>query len=149
MTGTSMQHVPYRGTGPVLVDLMSGQLQVYFTSTVGLLPHLQQGKVRALAVTGAKRFDALSNLPAIAETVPGFEVLTWIGVGAPKATPPEIVDRLNREINAGLADSKITARLVDLGGTPDVATPAELVARIAAETRQWSKVVNAAGVKVN
>jgi len=145
-TGTAMQHVPYRGTGPVMIDLMSGQLQVYFTSTVGLLPHLQKGKVRALGVTGAKRFAPLPDLPAIAETVPGFEVLTWIGVGAPKATPAAIVERLNREINAGLADQKIKARLVDLGGTPDPASPAQLTARIAAETEQWSKVVKASGV---
>jgi tripartite-type tricarboxylate transporter receptor subunit TctC len=148
MTGTSMQHVPYRGTGPVMIDLMSGQVQVYFTSTVGLLPHLQQGKVRALAVTGAKRFDGLPDLPAIAEAVPGFEVLTWIGVGAPRATPAAIVERLNRAINAGLADPKITAKLVELGGTPDIATPAQLSARIGAETAQWAKVVKASGTKI-
>ena len=148
MTGTSMQHVPYRGTGPVMIDLMSGQVQVYFTSTVGLLPHLQQGKVRALAVTGAKRFDGLPDLPAIAEAVPGFEVLTWIGVGAPRATPAAIVERLSREINAGLADPKITAKLVELGGTPDAATPEQLAQRIAAETAQWAKVVKASGTKI-
>jgi tripartite-type tricarboxylate transporter receptor subunit TctC len=148
MTGTSMQHVPYRGTGPVMIDLMSGQVQVYFTSTVGLLPHLQQGKVRALAVTGAKRFDGLPDLPAIAEAVPGFEVLTWIGVGAPRATPAAIVERLSREVNAGLADPKITAKLVELGGTPDVATPEQLAQRIAAETAQWAKVVRASGTKI-
>jgi tripartite-type tricarboxylate transporter receptor subunit TctC len=148
MTGTSMQHVPYRGTGPVMIDLMSGQVQVYFTSTVGLLPHLQKGKVRALAVTGAKRFEPLSDLPAIAETLPGFEVLTWVGVGAPKATPAEIVERINREVNAALADVKIKARLIELGGTPDPATPSQLAARIAAETEQWSKVVKASGAKL-
>jgi len=148
MTGTEMQHVPYRGTAPAMVDLMSGLLQVYFTSTVGLLAQLQEGKVRALAVTGAKRFEGLPDLPAIAETVPGFEVLTWVAIGAPKATPRDIVDRINREVNAGLADPKIKARLADLGGTPDVASPAQLEARIAAETVQWSRVVKAAGVKV-
>jgi tripartite-type tricarboxylate transporter receptor subunit TctC len=149
MTGTVMQHVPYRGTAPVMIDLMSGLVQVYFTSTVGLLPHLKEGKVRALAVTGAKRFEGLPDLPPIADTVPGFEVLTWVAIGAPKAIPKEIVERLNREVNAGLADPKIKARLADLGGTPDVATPEQLVARIAAETVQWAKVVKAAGVKVN
>lgn len=148
MTGTAMQHVPYRGTGPAMIDLISGQLQVYFTSTVGLLPHIQQGKVRALAVTGVKRFSGLPELPPIADTVPGFEVLTWIGLGAPKATPADIVERLNREVNAGLADPKISTRLVELGGTPDVATPGQLATRIAAETAQWSKVVKAAGAQV-
>jgi tripartite-type tricarboxylate transporter receptor subunit TctC len=149
MTGTSMQHVPYRGTGPVMIDLMSGQVQVYFTSTVGLLQHIQEGKVRALAVTGARRFDALPDVPAIAEAVPGFEVLTWLGVGAPKATPAAIVARLNREINAGLADPKIRARLGELGGTPDAATPEQLMARIVAETEQWGRVVKASGAKLD
>lgn len=149
MTGTAMQHVPYRGTGPAMVDLIAGQLQVYFTSTVGILQYLKQGKVRALAVTGATRFEPLPDLPAVAEAVPGFEVLTWIGVGAPKATPADIVDRLNRAIVAGLTDPRIRARLADLGGTPDSATPVQLVARVAAETAQWSKVVKAAGIKVD
>jgi tripartite-type tricarboxylate transporter receptor subunit TctC len=148
-TGTAMQHVPYRGTGPAMIDLMSGIVQVYFTSTVGLLPQIQEGKVRALAVTGAKRFDGLPHLPAIAETVPGFEVLTWIGIGAPKATPKDVVDRLNREAAAGLADPGIRARLAELGGTPDTATPEQLVARIAAETEQWGRVVKASGAKVD
>jgi tripartite-type tricarboxylate transporter receptor subunit TctC len=148
MTGTSMQHVPYRGTGPVMIDLIAGQVQIYFTSTVGILQYIQEGKVRALAVTGAKRFAALPELPAIAETVPGFEVLTWLGVGAPKATPGAIVDLLNREINAGMADPRIGTRLAELGGTADIATPAQLSARIAAETERWIKVVKAAGIKV-
>ena len=106
MTGSAMQHVPYRGTGPAMIDLIAGQVQIYFTSTVGILQHIQEGKVRALAVTGAKRFEALPELPAVAETVPGFEVLTWLGVGAPKATPGTIVDLLNREINAGFGRSE-------------------------------------------
>jgi tripartite-type tricarboxylate transporter receptor subunit TctC len=149
MTGSAMQHVPYRGTGPVMIDLIAGQVQVYFTSTVGILQYIQEGKVRALAVTGAKRFEALPELPAVAETVPGFEVLTWIGVGAPKATPGTIVDLLNREINAGLADPKIRTRLSALGGTADIVTPAQLSARIAVETERWIKVVKAAGIKVD
>ena len=149
MTGSAMQHVPYRGTGPVMIDLIAGQVQVYFTSTVGILQYIQEGKVRALAVTGAKRFEALPELPAVAETVPGFEVLTWLGVGAPKATPGTIVDLLNREINAGLADPKIRTRLSELGGTADIATPAQLSARIAVETERWIKVVKAAGIKAD
>ena len=132
-----------------MIDLIAGQVQVYFTSTVGILQHIQEGKVRALAVTGAKRFEALPELPAVAETVPGFEVLTWIGVGAPKATPRTIVDLLNREINAGLADPKIRTRLSELGGTADIATPAQLSARIAVETERWIKVVKAAGIKLD
>lgn len=149
MTDTSMQHVPYRGTGPVIIDLLAGQVQVYFTSTVGSLPYIRDGKLRALAVTGANRFDGLPGVPAVAETVPGYEVTTWLGVGAPKATPTRIVERLNREINAGLGDPKIKARLADLGGVPLVATPSQLVALVAAETERWGRAVKFSGAKLD
>ena len=149
MTGTSMQHVPYRGTGAVLVDLLSGQVQVYFTSPVGSLQYLQDGKLRALAVTTAQPSDVLPDVPTIAATVPGFEVTTWFGIGAPKATPAAIVERLNREINAGLNDPKIKARLADLGGAPFVATPAQMAAFVAAEIERWGQAVKFSGAKVD
>jgi tripartite-type tricarboxylate transporter receptor subunit TctC len=109
---------------------------------------VQEGKLRALAVTSATRSDALPGVPTVAETVPGFEVTTWFGMGAPKATPGSIVERLNREINAGLADPRIKARLADLGGTPFIATPAEMVAFVAAETERWGKAVKFSGATV-
>jgi tripartite-type tricarboxylate transporter receptor subunit TctC len=148
MTGTSMQHVPYRGTGAVWPDLISGQVQVYFTSPVGSLQYVQEGKLRALAVTSATRSDVLPGVPTVAETVPGYEVTTWFGIGAPKATPREIVERLNRENNAGLNDPTIKARLGDLGGTPFIATPAEMAAYVAAETERWGKAVKFSGATV-
>jgi tripartite-type tricarboxylate transporter receptor subunit TctC len=149
MTGTSMQHVPYRGTGAVWPDLLTGQVQVYFTSPVGSLQYVQEGKLRALAVTTATRSDVLPGVPTVAETVPGFEVTTWFGIGAPKATPAAIVARLNREINAGLNDPTIKARLGDLGGTPFIATPAEMAAHVAAETERWGKAVKFSGATVD
>jgi tripartite-type tricarboxylate transporter receptor subunit TctC len=148
MTGTKMQHVPYRGTGAVWPDLLSGQVQVYFTSPVGSLQYVQEGKLRALAVTTATPSDALPGVPTVAATVPGFEVTTWFGMGTPKATPAAIVERLNREINAGLADPKIKARLADLGGTGFMATPAEMTAFVAAETERWGKAVKFSGATV-
>jgi tripartite-type tricarboxylate transporter receptor subunit TctC len=149
MTGTSMQHVPYRGTGAVWPDLLTGQVQVYFTSPVGSLQYLQEGKLRALAVTTATPSAVLPGVPTVAATVPGFEVSTWFGIGAPKATPAAIVDKLNRETNAGLNDAKIKARLADLGGTPFVATPAEIAAFVAAETERWGKAVKFSGATVD
>jgi tripartite-type tricarboxylate transporter receptor subunit TctC len=149
MTGTSMQHVPYRGTGAVWPDLFSGQVQVYFTSPVGSLQYVEEGKLRAIAVTSATRSPALPDVPTVAETVPGFEVTTWFGIGAPKGTPAEIVARLNRENNAGLADPTIKARLADLGAVPFVATPAEMAAYVAAETERWGKAVKFSGATVD
>ena len=148
MTGTSMQHVPYRGTGAVWPDLLSGQVQLYFTSPVGSLQYVQEGKLRALAVTSATRFAALPDVPTVAETVPGFEVTTWFGLGAPKATPRAIVERLNAANNAGLADPTIKARLADLGGTPFIATQEEMIAYVAAETERWGKAVKFSGATV-
>ena len=149
MTGTSMQHVPYRGTGAVWPDLLSGQVQVYFTSPVGSLQYLQDGKLKALAVTTAAASDVLPNVPTVAATVPGFEVTTWFGIGAPKATPAAIVERLNRETNAGLNDPKIKARLADLGGAPFIATPAQMAAFLAAEVERWGRAVKFSGAKVD
>ena len=149
MTGTSMQHVPYRGTGAVWPDLLTGQVQVYFTSPVGSLQYLQDGKLKALAVTTAAPSDVLPNVPTVAATVPGFEVTTWFGIGAPKATPAAIVERLNRETNAALGDPKIKARLADLGGAPFVATPAEMAAFLAAEVDRWGRAVKFSGAKVD
>jgi len=149
MTGTSMQHVPYRGTGAVWPDLLTGQVQVYFTSPVGSLQYLQGGKLKALAVTTAAPSDVLPNVPPVAATVPGFEVTTWFGIGAPKATPATVVERLNRETNAALSDPKIKARLADLGGAPFVATPSEMAAFVAAELDRWGRAVKFFGAKVD
>jgi len=148
MTGTSMQHVPYRGTGAVWPDFLTGQVQVYFTSPVGSLQYVQQGKLHALAVTTATRSDVLPDAPTVAETVPGFEVTTWFGIGVPKATSPEIVNKLNHENNAGLNDPKIKARLTDLGAAPFIATTSEMAAFVAAETERWGKAVKFSGAKI-
>jgi tripartite-type tricarboxylate transporter receptor subunit TctC len=149
MTGTSMQHVPYRGTGAVWPDLFSGQVQVYFTSPVGSLQYVQEGKLRALAVTTAAPSAMLPNVPTVAATVPGYEVTTWFGIGAPKGTPAAIVERLNRENNAGLDDPKIKARLADLGGEPFALTPAQMVDFVAAELDRWGRAVKFSGAKVD
>jgi len=146
MTGTSMQHVPYRGTGAVWPDLLTGQVQVYFTSPVGSLHYVREGKLRALAVTTATRSDVLPGVPTVAETVPGFEVTTWFGIGAPKTTPAEIVGRLNRENNAGLAEPKIKARLADLGSRGFANSPADFGRFVAEETEKWGKVIRAANI---
>ena len=116
MTGVNMMHVPYRGAGPALTDLLGGQVQVYFANTVASIEYIRAGKLRALAVTTATRSEALPDIPTVGEFVPGYEASGWSGIGAPKDTPAEIVEKLNREINAGLADPKIKARLADLGG---------------------------------
>jgi tripartite-type tricarboxylate transporter receptor subunit TctC len=149
MTGTTIQHVPYRGTGAVWPDLLSGQVQIYFTSPVGSLQYLQDGKLRALAVTTAQPSGVLPNVPTVAATVPGYEVTTWFGIGAPKATPAAIIERINRENNAGLNDPKIKARLADLGGASFVATPAEMTTFLAAEIDRWGRAVKFSGAKVD
>ena len=136
MTSTSMQHVPYRGTGAVWPDLLTGQVQVYFTSPVGSLHYVQEGKLRALALTTATRSDVFPGVPTVAETVPEFEVTTWFGIGAPKATPAEIVGRLNRENNAGLTEPKIKARLADLGSRAFANSPADFGRFVAEETEK-------------
>jgi tripartite-type tricarboxylate transporter receptor subunit TctC len=149
MTGTSMQHIPYRGTGAVWPELLTGQVQVYFTSPVGSLQYVQEGKLRALAVTTASPSAILPNVPTVAATVPGYAVTTWFGIGAPKGTPAAIVERLNRENNAGLNDPKIKTRLADLGGEPFVMSPAQMVDFVAAELDRWGRAVKFSGAKVD
>src|SRR5262249_16970893 len=117
MTGVNMQHVPYRGAAPALTDLISGQVQLIFDNMPSSIEHIRAGKLRALAVTTAARSPALPDVPTVAETVPGYEASAWFGMGAPKGTPPEVINKLNAQINAALADPNIQARLADLGGT--------------------------------
>jgi tripartite-type tricarboxylate transporter receptor subunit TctC len=132
--GVDMVHVPYRGAGPAFNDLLAGQVQVFFPTTVSSIGYIRAGRLRALAVTAATRSDALPGIPTVGEFVPDYEASTWYGVGAPKATPAEIVEKLNKEINAGLADPKLKARLVDLGGTVLAGSPADFGKLIAEET---------------
>ncbi len=147
MTGVNMVHVPYRGDAPALIDLLGRQVQVMF----GILPlsveYIRVGKLRALAVTTATRSAALPDIPTVGEFVPGYEARLWHGVGAPKNTPNEIVDKLNKEINAGLADPNMKARLADLGAVPMPMTPAEFGKFMADETEKWAKVIRAAHIK--
>ena len=148
MTGSKIVHVPYRGQAPALLDLMAGQIQVMFDSAPASLQQIKAGKVKALAVTTTTRFAGLPDLPPLADVVPGYESSAIYGLVAPKATPPEIVDRLNREINAAMADPKINGRLTsDLGGTVLSLTPSEFGKFIADETDKWGKVIKAAGLK--
>jgi len=149
MAGVNMVHVPYRGGGPALTDLVGGQVQVYFASTVGSIEYIRTGRLRALAVTTATRSEALPDVPAVDEFVPSYEASAWFGVGAPKNTPSQIIDQLNEAINAGLADPKLKARLADLGGTPLVGSPADFGKLIAEETEKWAKVVKFAGIKAD
>jgi tripartite-type tricarboxylate transporter receptor subunit TctC len=146
LTGIDMLHVPYRGGAPALTDLIGGQVQVMFSPLPESLESIKGGSVRALAVTTAERSQALPDVPTVGDTVPGFEASTWQGIGAPKNTPPEIVDKLNTEINAALADPKIKARLADLGSLPRPMSPAEFERYIAAETEKWAKVIRAAKI---
>jgi tripartite-type tricarboxylate transporter receptor subunit TctC len=147
MAGVDMVHVPYRGGGAGLTDLLGGQVQVMFVSTVSSIEHIKTGRLRALAVTAAMRSDALPDIPTVAEFVPGYEASAWFGVGAPKATPAEVIGKLNKEINAALADPKMKARLADLGGTVLPGTPADFGKLIADETEKWGKVVKFANIK--
>jgi tripartite-type tricarboxylate transporter receptor subunit TctC len=147
MTGVNMVHVPYRGEGLALTDLLGGQVQVMFTAPVVSIEYIKTGKLRALAVTAPTRWAALTDIPTVSEFVPGFEARGWFGVGAPKNTPTEIIDKLNKEINAALTDPKIRARLADLGGTVRSGSPADLGKLIADETEKWGKVIRAANIK--
>jgi tripartite-type tricarboxylate transporter receptor subunit TctC len=149
MAGVDLVHVPYRGGGPGLNDLLGGQVQVMFPTTVASIGHIRSGRLRALAVTAATRSDALPDIPTVGEFVPGYEASTWYGVCAPKGTPAEIVEKLNKEVNAGLADPKIKARLLDLGGDVHALSPADFGKHIAEETEKWAKVVKFAGIKAN
>jgi tripartite-type tricarboxylate transporter receptor subunit TctC len=147
MTAVNMQHVPYRGGAPALTDLLGGQVQVYFGPIPETIEHIRAGKLRPLAVTTAMRLDSLPNIPTVGEFVPGYEASGWHGVGVPTNTPREIVEKLNSEINAALADPKLKARLADLGGTVLVGSTADFGKLIADETEKWAKVVRYAGAK--
>jgi tripartite-type tricarboxylate transporter receptor subunit TctC len=147
MTGVDLVHVPYRGAGAALPDLLGGQVQVMFGTMPSSIEYIRAGHVRALAVTTEARSDVLPDLPTVADSVPGYEASSWYGIGAPRSTPPEIIDRLNKAINAGLADPKIKARLADLGGTTLALSPADFGKLIASETEKWGKVVRAANIK--
>jgi tripartite-type tricarboxylate transporter receptor subunit TctC len=147
MTGVKMVHVPYRGQGPALTDLLGGQVQVLFATTPGTTDYVRTGRLRALAVTTASRAEVLPELPTVGDFVPGYESSQWYGMGAPKNTPAEIIDRLNREINAGLADPKMKTRFADIGGEVLPGSPSEFGRFIAEETEKWGKVVKLAGLK--
>jgi tripartite-type tricarboxylate transporter receptor subunit TctC len=147
MAGIDMVHIPYRGGAPMVSNLIGGQVQVAFDVMVTSLPHVRTGALRALGVAGKNRYEMLPDVPSIAETLPGYEARTWAGVGVPNGTPPEIIARLNREINAGLANPTITARLAEVGTIPMILTAAEFGALIAAESEKWAKVVKFAGIK--
>ena len=147
MTGVDMVHVPYRSGGPALTDLLGGQMQVMFPAIVSSIEYIRADRLRALAVTAATRSDELPDIPTVAEFVPGYEASNWFGVGAPKATPAETVEKLNEEINAGLADPKIKARLAELGAMVLAGSPADFGKLIAEDTEKWAKVVKSAGIK--
>ena len=149
MTGVELVHVPYRGTAPALTDLLAGEVQVLFDNLPGSIGHIKSGKVRALGVTAAKRVPALPDVPAIAETVPGYEASVFYGIAAPKDTPPDIIATLNHAVNAVLADPKLKARIAELGGEPMPMTPAQLGNLVAEETEKWGKVVKFAGVRAD
>ncbi len=147
MAGVNLVHVPYRGQGPAFADLLGGQVQVMFATTPGTTEHIGTGKIRALAVTTATRSDMLPDIPTVGDFVPGYEVSWWYGIGAPKNTRSEIVDKLNKEINVFLADPMKKERLADFGGLPMPMTPAEFGKLIADETEKWGKVIRAANIK--
>lgn len=146
--GIDMLNVSYRGAAPMLTDLLGGQIQVAFDNLTGSIEHIRAGKLRALAVTTPSHSPALPNIPTLGEFVPGFEASAWIAIGAPKNTPAAIIEKLNREINAGLVDPKIVARLTDLGGTALTALPADLDKFVVEETEKWGKLVRAANIKL-
>jgi tripartite-type tricarboxylate transporter receptor subunit TctC len=149
MSGTKMQHVPYRGAAPAITDLLGGQVQVIFDNMPSIIEHVRSGSLRALAVTTATRSPQLPDVPTVAETVPGYEASALFGMGAPKKTPPEIIEKLNKEINAVLAEPEMKKRLIELGGEPLIGTPEAFGAMIAAETEKWEKVVKFAGAHVD
>ena len=148
MAHVDMIHVPYRGAGPALTDLLGGQVQIMFDTLPSSIEHIKAGELRALAVTAAMRSEALPDLPTVGEFLPGYEASTWWGIVAPRNTPAEIVEKLNREINAVIADPKMKARFGELGGVPAPMTPTEFGKLIAEETEKWARVVKFAGIKL-
>jgi tripartite-type tricarboxylate transporter receptor subunit TctC len=147
MTGIDMVHVPYRGGGPALTDLIGGQVQIMFISAGASIQYIRTGQLRALGISSAARSAAMPDIPTISESVPGYEVSSWFAIGAPRNTPADVVDKLNKEINAGLADPKVKGQLADADATPFVISPAALGKFIADETDKWGKVIRAANIK--
>jgi tripartite-type tricarboxylate transporter receptor subunit TctC len=147
MTGINMVHVPYRGAAPALTDLIAGQVQVEFDNLASSIEHIRAGKLRALAVSTAMRSDALPDIPTIAEFVPGYEASAFFGIGAPKGTPVDVVDKLNKEINAALGNATIKARIADLGGMVLAGSPADFGKIIADDTEKWGRVIRAANIQ--
>jgi len=148
MSGAKMLHVPYRGAAPAITDMLGNRVQVIFDNMPSIIQHISSGKLRALAVTTAVRSPELPDVPTVAETIPGYEASALFGMGAPKKTPKEIVEKLNREINAVLAEPELKKRLIELGGEPLISSPDAFAAMIAAETETWEKVVKSADLKV-
>jgi len=149
MTGTNIVHVPYRSAAAVMTDLLSGQVQLYFGTTASSLEYVRIGKLRALGVTIERRLDALPDIPTVGDFVPGYEASNWYGVGAPKATPAEVIATINKESNAALANPKMKARFVDLGGIVIPGSPADFGKLIVEETEKWAKVIHVANIKVD
>ena len=149
MSGTSMKHIPYKGAGPAITDLLGGQVDVIFDNMPSIINHIRAGSVRALGVTSAQRSPALPDVPAIAEVVPGYEASAWFGAAAPKGTPAAAIARLNREFNAALADPAMKAKLADLGGVPIAGTPEQFWAIHRMETEKWAKIVQFSGAKAD
>jgi tripartite-type tricarboxylate transporter receptor subunit TctC len=145
MTGVEMVHVPYRGAAPALTDMLANQVQVMFDNLPSSIGHIQAGRLRALAVTTAERSKALPDVPTVAETVPGYEASAWFGMAVPKGTPQAVIDKLNHEINAALADPAMQAKLGEIGGMLIPGTPEDFGKIVATETEKWSKVVKATG----
>jgi tripartite-type tricarboxylate transporter receptor subunit TctC len=148
MTGIKMAHVPYKGSGPALVDIMAGTVDVIFDNMPSSIGHIQGGKIRAMAVTTEKRSATLPDVPTVTETVPGYEASAWFGIGAPKGTPADVIDKLNKAVNEALKDPKMVARLADLGGAPTGGTPADFGKVMADEVAKWKKVVEFSGATV-
>jgi tripartite-type tricarboxylate transporter receptor subunit TctC len=148
MTGCQMLHVPYKGAGPALADLISGQVHVLFDNLPSSAGHIKGGRIRALAVTSAEREPSMPELPTVGDTVPGYEATAWFGIGMPKGTPRDIIDKINAEVNRALADPTMRARLAELGGKPLSGTPEDFGKVVAAETEKWAKVVISSGATV-
>ena len=147
MAGVDMLHVPYRGGGPALADMLGGQVQAYMPTLVSAIEHVRAGKLRALAVTAATRANVLPDMPALGETVPGYDATSWWGIGVPKNTPSDIVEKLNKEINAGLSDPGMRRRISELGDTAFTSSPVEFARLVSGRPEKWGKVIKTAGIE--